>query len=106
MLCLPTLLAPAGFAQALSYNRQFFEIVSDLQRECAPKQPLDTARERRLADNLPGSLATQALVPREDPTALETSAVTAAANASTATTTTERGRRRAEKRAILPMRTE
>lgn len=37
LLCLPTLLAPAVFAQALSYNRQFFNILSDLQREFAQR---------------------------------------------------------------------
>lgn len=39
VLALPVLLAPAGAAQALSYGRQFFEMVSDLQRGFAPRQP-------------------------------------------------------------------
>lgn len=102
MLCLPTLLAPAGFAQALSYNRQFFEIVSDLQRGYAAQPPLDPAGERRLADNLLGALATQSLVPSDVPAMPGTSAVTAATNASAGTTATERHRRRPQKPAILP----
>ncbi|MFM0720067.1 TIGR01841 family phasin [Paraburkholderia strydomiana] len=106
MLSLPTLLAPAEFAQTLSYNRQFFEIVSDLQRGCALQAPLDAAGERRQADNLAGGLAARSRVPCDVPATPQTSATSAGAHASPATTTTEREIGQAEKPAILPMRTE
>ncbi|MFM0124141.1 MULTISPECIES: hypothetical protein [unclassified Paraburkholderia] len=49
MLCLSTLLAPAGFAQALSYSQQFFEIMSDFQRDSTPPQPAGVVRPRRMS---------------------------------------------------------
>ncbi|KAA1003502.1 phasin family protein [Paraburkholderia panacisoli] len=82
MLCLPTLLAPVGFAQALSCRRQCFEIMSALQRDAAPQQPVGAARQWHLADNLPGGLATQSLMPcdvRTEPAMSSASAVPAAA---------------------------
>lgn len=65
MLCLPTLLAPAGFAQALSYSRQLVEIMSDLQRDSTPPQSAGEIRQRHVADKLLGSLAARSLVPCE-----------------------------------------
>ncbi|MGY6123544.1 TIGR01841 family phasin (plasmid) [Paraburkholderia strydomiana] len=93
MLCLPTLLAPAGFAQALSYSRQFFEIMSGLQRESAPLQQAGAVRERHVADKLLGSLAVQSLVPAELP-------------ADTATAASEHTTKRAGKQGTQPMHTE
>ncbi|WP_454825683.1 phasin family protein [Paraburkholderia xenovorans] len=89
ILCLPTLLAPAGAAQALSYSRQFFEILSDLQPDFAVP-PVGAVRQRHAA----GSVVTQSAVP-------------AGAAASSATsTTTEREKKSADRKAIQPMHTE
>ncbi|WP_238535759.1 TIGR01841 family phasin [Paraburkholderia phytofirmans] len=78
MLCLPTLLAPAGFAQALSYSRQFFEIMSGLQRHSVPPQPASAARQRPAADDLLGTLATRSLVPSDVPADTTTTKMAAA----------------------------
>ncbi|MFL9913727.1 TIGR01841 family phasin [Paraburkholderia sp. RL17-337-BIB-A] len=105
VLCLPTLLAPAGFAQALSYSRQFLAIVSYLQRDSAPPQRVGAGRQPHFADSLLGSLATRSLVcdvpaePAMPPTP-------AAGHVATATATTEREKKRPEKKTIQPMHTE
>ncbi|MFM0514094.1 TIGR01841 family phasin [Paraburkholderia sp. RL17-373-BIF-A] len=107
LLCLPTLLAPVGFAQALAYSRQFFQIMSNLHRDSTPPQPVGTVRQRHLADSLIGSLATQSLVPCDvlaEPAMSSTSPAPAAENAATATT--KRGKRGADNRRIQPMHTE
>lgn len=57
VLALPALLAPVGAAQALSYNRQLFEVMSDLQRGFAPRQP--ASAELRRSDSTPRLLAYQ-----------------------------------------------
>jgi phasin family protein len=105
VLCLPTLLAPAGFAQALSYSRQFFEIVSDPQRDPASPQPVGAGRQQpHFADSLPGSLATQALMPWDVPAEPAMPPAPAAGHAATATT--EREKRRPDRKTIQPMHTE
>jgi phasin family protein len=104
VLCLPTLLAPAGFAQALSYGRQFFEILSALQRDSAPQQPVGAVRQRHFADSLLGGLATQSLVPcdvRTVPAMSSTSTVPVAAAAAV-----EREKGRPDKHATQPMHTD
>jgi phasin family protein len=62
VLCLPTLLAPVAVAQALSYSRQFFEIISDLQRDCAPA-PVGAVRQGHQPEDLLGDSGTRSLVP-------------------------------------------
>ncbi|NPT36886.1 TIGR01841 family phasin [Paraburkholderia xenovorans] len=92
ILCLPTLLAPAGAAQALSYSRQFFEILSDLQPDFAAP-PVDAVRQRHAA----GSVATQSVVLTGAAAKPATSTVPAA---------TEREKKSADRKAIQPMHTE
>ena len=93
MLCLSTLLAPAGFAQALSYSQQFFEIMSDFPARfhtaATGWRGLATAH---VADTLVGSLATQSLVPCD-------------VLADTTTATAECEKKRADKHGIQPMHT-
>jgi phasin family protein len=101
MLCLPTLLAPVGVAQALSYSRQFFEILSDLQRDAAPPA-FGAGRQRHPADSLVGGLATQSLVPAEVVGEPQTSAAPAVAGADAA----ENEKTSAHKKPIQPMHTE
>ncbi|WP_454872032.1 phasin family protein [Paraburkholderia xenovorans] len=93
ILCLPTLLAPAGAAQALSYSRQFFEILSDLQPDLAVP-PVGAVRQRHAA----GSVATQSAVPA--------GSAAGSATTSTTTTATEREKKSADRKAIQPMHTE
>lgn len=104
MLSLPTLLAPVGFAQTQSYCRQFFEIMSGPQRDSAPQQPVCAARQPRFADNLPGSLATQSLVPCDVPAKQAMPRAPAAGHPATATPKCEK--RRSDKKTIQPMHTE
>jgi phasin family protein len=104
MLCLPTLLAPVGFAQTQSYGRQFFEIMSDLQRDSAPPQPVCAVRQPYFADNLLGSLATQSLVPCDVPARPAMPPAPVAGHAATATAECETGR--PDKKTIQPMHTE
>jgi phasin family protein len=104
MLSLPILLAPVGFAQTQSYCRQFFEIMSDLQQDSAPQQPVCAAPEPHFADNLLGSLATQSLVPCDVPAKPAMPAALAAGHAATATT--ELKKRRPARKTIQPMHTE
>lgn len=101
LLCLPTLLAPVGVAQALSYSRQFFEILSDLQRDAVPAA-IGTGRQRHPADGLVGGLATQALVPAEAVGKPQTSAAPAAPRADTA----QNKKASAHRKPIPPMHTE
>lgn len=94
MLSLPTLLAPAGAAQALSYSRQFCEILSDLNPDFAVP-PVDAHRQRHAAD----SAATRSPTP--------TGAATGEpATGSTPTAATKREKTSAERKAIQPMHTE
>jgi phasin family protein len=67
MLCLPTLLAPVRLAQALSYSRQFFEIVSDLQGDLSSQQMAGRAQQRALGDRLFDSVSSRSLVPGDAP---------------------------------------
>ena len=97
VLCLPTLLAPVGFAQALSYSRQIFEIMSARQLGSAPQQPIGAARQPHLADNLPGGLATQSLVPSDVRTKPAMSSASSVPTAATAAV--EREKRRPDKQA-------
>lgn len=105
MLCLPTFLAPMGFTQAQSYSRQFFEIMSDLQRD-ATAPLVGAVRQRHLADSVPGGLATQPLVPRDVPAEPALSSAPAACAAvQAATATAKRGKTPARKKAIPPIHT-
>jgi phasin family protein len=92
LLCLPTLLAPVGFAQALSYSRQFFGIMSTLQRDLALQKPAGAVRQRHLADGPPGGLATQSPVPCDGLTAPATSSASAIPAAPRAAIEREKGR--------------
>ncbi|MBB5462407.1 TIGR01841 family phasin [Paraburkholderia sp. Cpub6] len=102
-LSLPVLLAPVGAAQALSYSRQFFEIMSNLQCGVAPRQPANAVPRRQLADSLVGNL-TGSLVPCDVPGGPATSPASAAGHA--AVGVSERVENPADKTAILPMHTE
>jgi hypothetical protein len=51
--------------EGLSYSRQFFEIMSGLQRGFTPRQPADAVRQRHFAGSLIGSSADLALVPSD-----------------------------------------
>jgi phasin family protein len=104
VLALPVLLAPVGAAQALLYSRQFFEIVSHLQRGFAPGQAASTVRRRRLADSLVGREAAGSLVPCDVRGEPVTSAASDSGHA--AHRAAERVESRADKAAILPMHTE
>ncbi|MFM0055307.1 TIGR01841 family phasin [Paraburkholderia phytofirmans] len=107
ILSLPTLLAPAAFAQALSYSRQFFQIMSSLDRDSTPPPAVDTVRQRHLADSLIGSLASQSLVPHDvlaEPAICSTSPASAAENAAVATN--KPGKRGVGNGTIQPMHTE
>lgn len=99
MLCLPTLLAPVGAAQALSYSRQFFEILSALQPDFVAS-PAGAVRQRHAAD----SVAAWSLVPIGKPSEPAPSTVPAVAKSATAST--ERGNKSADRKAIQPMHTE
>jgi phasin family protein len=104
MLCLPTLLAPVGFAQTQSYGRQFFEIMCDLQRDLAPQQPVCVVRQPYFGDSLLGSLATQSRVPCDVPARPATAPAPAAGHAATVPTEGKKGR--PDKKTIQPMHTE
>ncbi|ASV99053.1 phasin [Paraburkholderia aromaticivorans] len=103
VFCLPTLLAPVGVAQALSYSRQFFEILSDFQRAAAP--PVAGAgRQRHCADSLTGSPAMLSPVP-VDVTAEPAMSATPAV-AGEAASTTQHEKKPLDGKAIQPMHTE
>ncbi|MDR6207915.1 TIGR01841 family phasin [Paraburkholderia graminis] len=67
VLSLPTLLAPVGLAQALSYSRQYCKILSELQQDVVPPQSVDAARQTPLANSVIGSLAARSLASCEVP---------------------------------------
>lgn len=92
LLCLPTLLAPVGFAQALSYSRQFFGIMSALQRDRALQKPAGAVPQRHLGDGARGGLAAQSLGPCDGLTAAATSSAAAMPAAPGAAVEREKGR--------------
>ncbi len=97
LLSLPALLSPVGGAQALSYSRQFYEIISDMRREYIQPEQDRSKGQPHLAAGLLGSLGTQALVP--DDTLAASSAVSPVpASATTASTKQPAGK--SGKRAI------
>src|SRR6266702_4510878 len=97
LLSLPALLSPVGGAQALSYSRQFYEIISDMRREYIQPEQGRSKGQPHLAAGLLGSLGTQALVP--DDTLAASSAVSPVpASATTASTKQPAGK--SGKRAI------
>ena len=104
VLCLPTLLAPVGFAQALSYSQQFFGIMSVLQQNSAPQQPAGAVRQPQLAHHLLGTRAAQRLARCDGliaPAASSASAIPAAPRAAV-----EREKGRPGPQPTQPMHTE
>ncbi|CAB3638541.1 hypothetical protein LMG22037_00074 [Paraburkholderia phenoliruptrix] len=46
LLCLPTLLGSADFSEALSYGKQYWKILSDLEPDAVPSVPARLAAQR------------------------------------------------------------
>jgi phasin family protein len=104
VLSLPSLFAPVGLAQALSYSRQYCQILSELQQDAVRPQSVDAARQTPLANSVVGSLPARPQAPCEVPALPVVSSAAAAPAAAKAGV--ERPTKRAHESTTPPMQSE
>jgi hypothetical protein len=104
VLSLPSLFAPVGLAQALSYSRQYCQILSELQQVAVPPQSVDPARQTPLANSVVGSHPARPQAPCEVPALPVVSS--AAAPPAAAKAGMERATKRAHESTTPPMHSE